>query len=66
MKIDESDWHDLKDKLYILKKRIAEHVEERQKMIKILKLSSAAGNAFETDDVQWRASLLLKEIGELE
>ncbi len=36
MKIDEDEWHELKDKLYILKKRVDEHVEDREDMIKLL------------------------------
>ena len=38
MKVNEADWNDLKDKVFLLKKRINEHTEDRKDMLKLLNL----------------------------
>lgn len=67
MRIDESDFHDLKDRLYILNKRVKEHMEDRKDMIKLLKLFVEIANG--QSKVSWNKALLvtkkfLKDIGE--
>ena len=69
MDIDEADWHDLKDKLFILRKRIKNAQEDRADMVKLLNLFIDISNG--VSKVSFRRALIvtkkfLKEIGELE
>lgn len=63
MKIDEDNWHDLKDKLYILQKRVKEHSEDRADMVRLLKIHCQAHDILELRSITKK---FLAEIGELD
>lgn len=64
IKVDESDWHELKDKLYVLKKRVEEHSEERGDMVTLLQFLCNPEN--NVNKLRVVTKKFLREIGELD
>ena len=64
MQIDDDDWHELKDRLFILKKRVGEHIEEREDMVKLLQYFCDHTNSVQKMRVITKR--FLREIGELD